>query len=309
MLKRLASRYARILPALAVFATFTTLAPSRALADGIVMRDDDGQTLRLDAPARRIVSLAPHITELLFAAGAGDRVVGVVAYSDYPPAATALPQVGSFHDLDLEAIAGLRPDLVVAWRGNNHGAQLSKLAALGIPVFISEPRRLDDVADNLEALGRLAGSEATATAAATAFRTRLAQLSAQYRHQPPVRMLYQIWDKPLRTVNGEHLISDVVALCGGTNVFAGLPTIAPIIGVEGVLATDPEAIVASGMDQARPEWLDQWRAWPALTATQRGNLFFIPPQLIQRHTPRILDGATQLCAFLETARARRPRRD
>ena len=271
----------------------------------IELTDDAGQRIVLAQPAQRIVSLAPHVTEILFAAGAGERVVGVVAYSDYPEAARALPQVGGYSQIDLEAVVGLRPDLVIGWRSGNRDAHLARLQAMGIPVYLNEPRSLDDVARSLEQFGRLAGSEDAANAAATAFRTRHAALAARYAGQPPVRTFYQIWDRPLMTVNDEHLIADVIRLCGGSNVFGSQAQLAPTIGVEAVLAANPEAIVASGMGDARPEWLDQWARWPQLEATRHDNLFFIPPELIQRHTPRILDGAERLCAQLETARARR----
>lgn len=282
-----------------------TLAAS-AWAATVDLRDDSGASLRLVHPARRIVSLAPHVTELLFAAGAGDRLVGAVQFSNFPEAARAVPQVGSFSALDLEAIAALRPDVVVAWQSGNRSDQLERLRALGIPVYLTEPRRLEDVAASLRALGRLAGSEAVAEAAARAFDARREGLARRYARRPPVRTFYQIWDRPLMTVNGQHLISDALRLCGGDNVFADLPHLAPTLSVEGVLAANPEAVVASGMGEARPDWLDAWRHWPGLTATARGNLFFVPPDLIQRHTPRILDGAEQLCRQLDEARDRRP---
>lgn len=271
----------------------------------ITLTDDAGQPLRLDKPATRIVSLAPHVTELLFAAGAGARVVGVVAYSDFPPEARALPQVGSYTQVDLEAVIALRPDLVVGWKSGNREQHLERLRALGIAVWLNEPRSLDDVARSIEALGTLAGSTAVAQANADAFRRRHARLKADYSERPTVRTFYQIWDRPLMTVNDEHVIADVIRLCGGQNVFGTLAQLAPTIGVESVLAANPEAIVASGMDEARPEWLDQWKRWPALAATAADNLFFVPPDLIQRHTPRLLDGAEALCAHLETARGRR----
>jgi iron complex transport system substrate-binding protein len=273
---------------------------------GIAVEDDAGNTLQLTAPARRIVALAPHLTELAYAAGAGDRLVGVVAYSDFPPAAQALPQVGSYAALALETVAALKPDLVLAWRSGNREVQLQRLRALGIPVFLNEPHSLADVATSIEKIGRLAGTESTADAAAQAFRTRRAALAARYAGRPPVRMFYQIWDRPLMTVNGDHLISDAMRLCGGRNVFTALAQLAPTVSIESVIAADPEVIIASGMDAARPEWLDQWARWPQLAAAARGNLFFIPPELVQRHTPRILDGAQQMCEALERARGRRP---
>lgn len=287
---------------LASFAALACLGVTHAAQDPVEIDDDSGTPVRLERPAQRIVSFAPHITELLFAAGAGPQVVGVVAYSDFPPEAQSLPQVGSYTKVDLEAVAALRPDLVVAWQSGNRDAHLDRLRALGIPVFINEPRSLDDVARSLEKLGRLAGTDTVAAAAAQAFRERHAALAARYRERPPVRTFYQIWNRPMMTVNDEHLIADVIRLCGGRNVFAGLATLAPAISVEAVLAANPEAIIASGMDEARPEWLDQWKRWPELAAHANGHLFFVPPDLLQRHTPRILDGATRLCEQLESVR-------
>jgi iron complex transport system substrate-binding protein len=271
----------------------------------LLVRDDAGSELRLEVPARRIVSLAPHLTELLYAAGAGARVVGAVDYSNHPPAARRLPRVGSYGQIDLEAVAALKPDLVVAWQSGNPSAAVEKLQRLGLPVYLSEPGRIEDVARSLEQLGRLAGTETEATAAASAYRTRLAGLRARYGGRPVVRTFYEVWNLPLTTIGGRQIISDLLRLCGGENVFGQLATLAPTVTVEAVLAADPEAIVASGMDEARPEWLDDWRRWRRLTAVARGNLFFVPPDLMQRHTPRLLDGAETLCQHLETARDRR----
>lgn len=292
---------------LASFAAIACLSQGVALASPAAVEtiDDSGAAIRLERPAQRIVSLAPHITELLFAAGAGPRVVGVVAYSDFPPEAKSLPQVGGYTQVNLEAVAALRPDLVVAWRSGNRDAHLDRLRALGIPVFINEPRSLDDVARSLEKLGRLAGTDAVAAEAAQVFRTRHADLAKRYRDRPPVSTFYQVWNEPMVTINDEHLIADVIRLCGGRNVFGSLDTLAPKVGIEAVLAANPEAIVASGMGEARPDWLDQWKRWPDLAANTNGHLFFVPPDLLQRHTPRILDGAARLCEQLESVRADR----
>ncbi len=268
--------------------------------------DDTGRKLTLAAPARRIVSLAPHVTEVLFAAGAGDKVVAVVDYSDYPEAAKALPRVGGYSNVDLEAIVALKPDLVVAWASGNRDAHLDKIEALSIPVYLNESRSLEGVAHSLEQFGRLAGSSDVAHAAATAFRARWQSLGEQYEHRPTVRMFYQIWSNPLMTINGDHLISKVIALCGGENIFADLDLIAPRISQESVLVRAPEVIVASGMGESRPEWLDEWRNWKGLPAADRDNLYFIPPDILQRQTPRILDGAESLCKALEDARRKRP---
>jgi len=271
---------------------------------GVTVTDDTGAALTLARPAQRIVSLAPHLTELLYAAGAGGQVVAAVEYSNFPEAAKALPRIGSYAAFDLERIAALKPDLAVAWGSGNPPGQVAQLRRLGIPVFISEPQRLEEIAPNLERLGRLAGTDAVAQAAARAFESRRTALAARAAGRREVTVFYEIWNQPLMTVGGSHLISAAMALCGGRNVFAAVTQPAATIGLEAVLRADPEVIVASGMDEARPEWLDDWRRWTQLAAVQRGNLFFVPPDLLQRHTPRILDGAAQLCDALDTARQR-----
>lgn len=270
----------------------------------IIARDALDQTVILPEPAARIVSLAPHVTETLFAAGAGGRVVGVVEHSDYPPEAAELPRVGGYTNLDLEAILVLQPDLAVAWRGRNPDHQLRKLRELGVPIFVTDPRRPEDVAEIMEQLGVLAGSAETARRTAERFRARLAQLRARYADRSPVSVFYQAWHRPLVTLSDRHLVGDLIALCGGGNVFGDLPVPAPHIDPEAVLAADPQVIVASGMGEERPEWLDDWRRWPLLTAVVHGNLFVVPPDLIQRHGPRILEGAERLCEALEVARER-----
>jgi len=282
---------------------FSLIATVRA---EVAVRDDTGETVRLPAPARRIVSLAPHATELLFAAGAGGRLVGAVEYSDYPEAAKRVPRVGGYSNPDLERIVALKPDLVLVWQSGNAAATVSRLEALGLKVYQSQPDRLEDIPASIEKLGRLAGSEAEARRAAADFRQRLAALRKQYSPRPPVAMFYQAWHQPLLTVGGSQIISDVIRLCGGANIFAGLAAKAPSVSVEAVLAADPEAIVASGMGHDTPIGLDDWQQWKRMKAVARGNLFPISADLMQRPTPRLLDGAEQLCRHLETARGRRP---
>lgn len=287
-----------------IFAFVLFFISTNALGQAEV-RDDYGKLVRLDKEAHRIVSLAPHLTELLYDAGAGGRVVGAVQYSDYPPAARALPRVGSDAGIDLEAVLALHPDLVVAWPNAGSARSVDRLEALGIPVFRSEPRALEDIARTLERLGTLAGTRQAAGRAAASFRARVRRLRERYSKRPTVRVFYEVWNRPLQTVNGRHVISKVMRLCGGENVFADLPTIAPLIDREAVLRANPEVIVASGPGAERPEWLDDWKAFPGLAAAAKGQLYFIPGDLIERHTRRLLDGAERLCRILEEARTPR----
>ena len=269
----------------------------------IKVSDDTGQALALNQPARRIISMAPHATELLYAAGAGGRIVATVEYANYPEAAKSLPRVGSFSAFDLERIASLKPDLAIVWGSGNPPGQVAQLRRLGIPVFVSEPQQLDDIPATLRRLGQLAGTTAVAEPAARAFVARRDALAARYAGKPLVTVFYEIWNQPLMSVGGTHIIGAVLALCGGRNIFAGISQPAVTISLEAVLRADPEAIIASGMGEERPEWLDDWRRWPQLAAVKRGNLFFVPPDQLQRHTPRLLDGAERLCEALDRVRA------
>ncbi|NUO85417.1 MAG: cobalamin-binding protein [Cupriavidus sp.] len=274
--------------------------------------DDAGQTVTLAQPARRVVSLAPHVTEMLFAAGAGDRIVGTVNYSDYPPQARAIARVGDNKALDLERIAALKPDLIVVWRHGNAQKQADRLRALGIPLFYSEPRRLAAIPDNIEKLGTLVGTEATARRAADGFRQQVETLRKTYAARAPVTVFYQVWQQPLMTLNGQHLVSDMLALCGGRNLFAAEAPLVPTVSVEAVIAGNPEAMVTAGMgatrsDQPLPDF-EMWRRWKQVTAVARNNLFVIDGDLINRAGPRVVQGAAQICKDLDTARSRRPAR-
>ncbi len=295
------SRRRSIFLHLSLLILFVFFVANRSYADVSVV-DDAGRTVTLAAPAQRIVSLAPHVTELLYAAGAGKYIVGTVSYSDYPAAAKKLPRVGSYNAFDLEAIVALQPDLIVAWQSANPAAALEKLQALFIPVFFSEPRQLEDVAGNLERLGKLTANEVIADAASAAFRRKLQKLRNQYREAREVSVFYQVWHQPLMTINGEHIISQVIELCGGRNVFASLPTLAPKISLEAVLRKDPEVVVAGNSALNHSDWKDDWRRWPALRAVKNNHLFYVNPDIIQRHTPRILQGAAVLCQQIETVR-------
>jgi len=292
----------------AVVSVVAALTFSPAAQADLVFKDDTGQEVRLKAPAKRIITLAPHAAESLYAAGAGDKLVGTVDYSDYPPAAQKVPRVGGYSRIDLEAVAALKPDLVIAWESGNSMIQVDKLKFLGLAVYVFQPNQMEEIAGQLERLGQLAGSEATAHAVAEQFRQRLEKLRAANAGKPKVRVFYQIWKAPLMTVGGPQIISDAIRLCSGENVFGQLKQMAPTVDVEAVLAANPEAIIATGMGDARPEWLHDWDQWTQITAVKRGNMFHINPDIMQRHTPRILDGAEQLCVHLDVARSRRPKK-
>jgi iron complex transport system substrate-binding protein len=282
--------------------TFLALCASQAHA-AISVRDDNGDTVTVPRPAQRIIAIAPHVTELLFAAGGGDRIVGAVSYSDYPEAAKKIPRIGDNRQVDMERVIAMKPDLIVVWRHGNSERQIDALRRLGVPLYHSEPRTLPAIADSLEGLGQLMGTESVAQPAAAALRQRLAVLARQYANRPKVRLFYQVWDKPLYTLNGTHIVSDAMRLCGGENIFASMKVTAPVVSVEGVLQQDPEAIF--GTSEKNYGGVNLWRQYPSMRAVRSDNLFTLDGELLNRAGPRMIAGTAALCEKLDVARQRR----
>lgn len=264
--------------------------------------DDEGNLVRLDKPAERIISLAPSLTELVYAAGAGARLIGVVEYSDYPASADSLPVVGRFDGLDIERILELKPDLIVAWQSGNPKSSITQLKNLNLEVYVAEPKNLSSIASHIEKLSVLTGTESRAQIAIQEFNRIYSELKREYNNKSKVEVFYQLWDRPIITVGGNELINDIIELCGGENIFGDLPQLAPKIDQESVLIRNPKVIVASGSNTERPQWLDEWKLWPQLTAVAEENLHFIIPELLQRHTPRALLGTRQMCEYIDQAR-------
>ncbi len=263
--------------------------------------DDEGSTITLRQPAARIVSLAPHLTEQLFAIGAGDRIVGTTEFADYPPAARAIARVGRAHSVDLESVAALKPDLVVIWGSGFPPATIDSVRRLGVPVFVSEPRTLDDVARSLERLGTLTGRDGAPAAAN--FTAKVAALRAQYAGRAPVRVFYQVWATPLMTLSGRHVISEAITVCGGRNVFAELVPIAPQVSMEAVVAADPQLIITAEPGARAGDALAMWQRFPTLAATRRGQFVTLDADRMNRHGPRLADEIAVLCAAIDRTRA------
>ena len=267
--------------------------------------DAQGKMFHLEKPAQRIISLSPHLTEILFAAGAGEKTIAAVSYSNWPPQAKKLPVIGDGNNMNLELIAKFNPDLILAWQSGNRDSQLTQLHALGFPVYVSEPQKIEDIATLIRNVGILADTSLVADKEADVFINKINRLKQQYSQLPIVTTFYEAWNHPLITVNGQHMISDVIHLCGGKNIFDTMPQLSAAVNTESVLQANPEVIIASGMAEEKPEWLDDWRKWPQLVAVEKNNLFFLPPDIIQRQTPRIIQGAEKICEFLQQARTKR----
>jgi iron complex transport system substrate-binding protein len=296
------------------FALFIVLFIAAAQAHAEVrVTDDAGHIVTLARPAKRVIALAPSVTELVYEAGGGDRLVGAVEYSDYPPAARDLPRVGSNQKLDLERIANLKPDLILVWFHGNAAREVEQLATLGFPMASVEPHRIEDVPDSLERIGKLLDTGPAATIAAQRFRARLAALRSRYQGRPQLAVFYQIADIPLLTINDHQTISDVIRLCGGRNVFGREPALVPQVSTESVVAANPDVILAANINGRNADdrlpvrnpgdvGFSMWKAFTKMKAVRSGQLWLIPASPISRQGPRILDGVEAVCTALDEAR-------
>lgn len=264
--------------------------------------DDTGQAVVLAAPARRVVSLGPHLTELAYAVGAGDAVVGVIRYSDFPEAAKALPVVGDAHAIDFERIVQLKPDLVLVWGSGLNERHKARLRSLGLTVYESEIRHAQGIADTLRRLGTLLGRADGAEAAARHFEAQWRGLAERYRDRAPVRVFWQLWHEPLMTINREHLISEAMRTCGGVNVFADLPLLTPSVSWEAAVRADPQLIATSGRAEDKARDFAAWQRFAGVSAVKRQRYASIDGNLIGRMGPRFVEGAAALCEAIERAR-------
>jgi iron complex transport system substrate-binding protein len=290
-----------------LIAGFALSATIGAALGQVIVQDAQNKTFSIARPAQRIISIAPHVTELVYAAGAGSKLIAAVDYSDYPPEAAKLPRVGSAFGVNVEAVLKLKPDLVIAWQIEGNKAQLAQLRALGIPVLLNEPTSFESIAQSIEDIGKLTGTAAIAQAEATRMRARVAQLTRDYRGKSPLKVFYQITEKPLLTINGKHFISDAIALCGGVNVFAHSPALVPEVSAEGVLAVRPDVLI--GAAEAQPgkpldtSWIRYWKTTLPDYAPIKANRFItLEASRMHRHTPRALEETAAMCEKLDLVR-------
>ena len=267
----------------------------------IHVEDDLSRDLKLQSPAQRIISLAPHLTEVVYALGGGDQMIATVAWSDFPEEAKSLPIIGSNNKINYEALLSFNPDLVLVWRSGNGESIIQRLDSLGLNVYVNEPRTLDHIPATLHKIGQLIGREVEASTVAKQFQESLESIQQEYSHVRRVAVYYQIWQSPLITFGGDHLVSDVLRLCGAENIFAEAVPLVPRIGVEPVLASDPEVIIVGQYTDVEAAF-DYWRQWSQLQDVSKKHLYKVDPYLLHRHTPRIIQGAEQLCEAIDRAR-------
>jgi iron complex transport system substrate-binding protein len=260
-----------------------------------------GETLVLPGPARRIVTLAPNLAELVFAAGAGDSLVAVVEYSNFPAPVKQLPRVGDAFRIDLERIVEFAPDLVIAWKSGNPQSALQKLEQLGISVWQMEITRPEEIAGAVKSISIAAGTEDFGVKVARQLQQKLTNLKQDNTGKTTVEYFYQVSARPLYTINGQHIISRGLEVCGGHNVFSDLPVLAPQISRESVILADPQAMISPETPGEEPG-LSAWRHWQQLQAVQKGTMLYLPADEISQATPRLLDSIDLACKLLDGVR-------
>jgi iron complex transport system substrate-binding protein len=288
----------KFIAACAVF-TWTT----GVFSQSISVKDDAGNTITLQSSAQRIITLAPNLAELVYSAGAGSTMVAATRYSDYPDAVAQLPLVGDAFALNFERIAALKPDVVFVWLSGTPERQRSTLKTLaarqGFAVFESEIRTISDMGHTLERIGQLAGTQKVASAQAAAMQAQWAALGAQYANAQRVKVFYQVWDAPLMTFNGQHLVSQAIRACGGMQGFDAQTALTPTINREAVLAFNPQTII--GGDES-PGALAVWRKLPQIDAVKNAQLHTVNAAVLTRMGPRFVQAATDLCVTIAKAR-------
>ncbi len=256
--------------------------------------------------AQRIVALSPHSVELLFSIGAGDRIVGTVEYADFPAGAKQIPRIGNYHGIQIERVVSLKPDLIVAWKGGNKAADLNKLRSLGFRIFYTQPKNISEISTDLIALGELTGNRKQATARSRRLMDRYLDIKSRYRNRRPVRVFYQLWHDPFRTVGSGGWLNSLVSDCRGENVFLDAEGDYPQVSMEAVIAKNPEVIIVphhpgnnSANSTART---DIWKTWGVVEAVRQERVFTINGDLLHRFSPRAVDGLALLCEMIDRGR-------
>lgn len=254
------------------------------------------------AVPQRIVALAPHIVEMLFDIGAGDKIVGTVEYADFPKAALKIPRVGGYHGIQIEKILALKPDLVVVWQSGNKVSDIEQLEKMGLNIIYSKPHKIEDVADELRKLGKLTGHDIQANTVADRYTQRLKTLREQHADIAPMKVFYQLWPEPMRTINKETLINQLIEVCQGQNVFAENPTAYPQIGIENVIVAQPEIIILPDEKSNKEQPIIDWHKWPEIPAAKHNRFIRVNADLMHRFSTRMLEGIEDMCKKINAYR-------
>jgi iron complex transport system substrate-binding protein len=260
--------------------------------------DDLGKTITLPKKPKKIITLSPNSTEILFAIGAGKTIVGTVDQADYPLAAKKIKRIGSYPAPDFESIIALSPDLVVLPKQGLSYAVVAELEKFKLPYFVLNPRTLADIANDILQLGKITGNEKKALQISTVYQNKIRQLKKQYQKRNKVTVFYELWNPPLMTINNKTLINEMIELCGGQNIFGTIKIQYPTINIASVIAKNPQVIIVSNKKQS-----DEWSKWPNINAVKNNKVFYLSPDLAQRTSPRIIAALINMCKIINGARS------
>ncbi|MBE0358240.1 MULTISPECIES: cobalamin-binding protein [Pseudoalteromonas] len=255
-----------------------------------------------DSKKLRIIALAPHIVENLFAIGAGDNIVGTVDYADYPAEAQSIERIGGYYGISLEKVLALKPDLVIAWKSGNQSEDLAQIERLGIKVYLSNPTTIDAVADELLTFGEFTGNIEQSQQAANAFKQKLNAIVKSQLGKKNITGFYQLWPEPMMSVGKNTWISQLIETCHVSNVFAQSVTDYPQISIENVIVTKPQVIIIPDEKSKTPQPVVNWQKWPEVPAVKNGQFISVNADLLHRFSPRMLDGLADMCDKIDASR-------
>tara|TARA_B100002019_G_scaffold60352_1_gene51722 strand:- start:329 stop:1240 length:912 start_codon:yes stop_codon:yes gene_type:complete len=264
--------------------------------------DDLGNELFLENPASRIIVLGPNLVEIFFSIGVGSKIIGVDEASDYPIEVKKIKKIASYNSINYEEIASLSPDLIFMWSTGFSFSKIKKLKDLGIPVYLSQPKKILDIEKLIRSAGYLTGNTRLSDEVASKFVDELNTYKKKYEHKTKIPVFYQVWDEPLQTLNGDHIVSDIIELCGGINIFNSMHEIAPKVTIESVILNNPSVILIGAKGKSKNIWLDNWSNWQIINAVKNNQIFIINPDLVVRESPRIIQGVEEVCDILDKAR-------
>lgn len=288
--------FSSLLSTLALIFYWLLIQPNTVLANQQIEQSPEQQNYQ------RIVSLSPHLTELIYSAGAGDKLVGVVEYSDYPEEATEKPIIGRYNAINLEAIIKLQPDLIISWKSGNRIQDIERLKQFGFNVWQTDIEQLHDIPKIIQQIGHRSGTSLSANKQSQYLQSLIAQAKQQYSQRRPVKTFYQIWNKPLMTINNKQYISMAMQICGADNSFKNLPLLASEVSLESVLAAEPELILVGGEKSHQANWISEWQTYKTLNAVRNGQVYALDNDQYQRPTARLIEGLKPLCEVIDQAR-------
>ena len=283
------------------FVGFWLCAGNPARANQPCVQDDTNQTVCAQQ-AQRVLVLAPHLTEIVDFVGGMSKVIAVDGSSNFPESVNTLPKLGNPWMLSAESILARKPDLVLVWQSGISMQVVAQLRKAGVPVFVSEPKKIEQVATTMRRVSKLLGTEQGSASRIDDWLQQFEALRAEYRGRTQVPVFYQVWGQPLMTLGGQHAVSEVIGLCGGRNVFGDLPNLAAQVSVEGVLKRKPEVLLASGSGRDHQGFVVQWSAWPQIPAVKRNHVYTLPNDILVRNGPRLIQAAKLVCVHIEQAR-------